>query len=253
MSDIRFVQESYYNNKIPGFQVIKEEVNKETITLLTALLSSKSFQDTISEARETYKFLPLKVGEFIDSKTIKEFKEGILKDEYDTVIGLLNEFDLWDFLREHVFLLLVFNMFPELDLDIFPDIFYIENNADAQEFSEMSEEEQFRITGLFFTHQFSKNELINWINDNWKHIEKMNRDYLPKSPIIRDKLKNVMLIDEIYELYKAGNTPAQISIILCDRYPNHKYVSDYAWINNKIRIYRKRIKKYSKRFKTLPI
>jgi len=247
LSDISFVEETYLNSLIPGFKKINKPNNESTL-LVSALISSKSFQETISYLREDTS-LPYKTPEEIELSAINDLKIGY-SDELESIRGLVNEFDLWDGLTKSVFMILTINCFPQLDLDQFPEIYYHKHNAEISEYLKISEEECFRLSGITFGHIVSKNELIEWIDKNWKEIEKGNREYLPTSPILKDKLKNIALIDEIYQLYRDGVKQNKIIDILSDKYPDRDAVG-YDWINNKLNIYKKRVEKYSKKFVSL--
>lgn len=247
LGDISFVKETYLVPLSLGYKKIAK-VNKESISLVSALLSSKSFQETISYLREETPF-PFKTPEHFELSTINDLESSYF-DELESIRGLMNEFDLWDGLAKSVFMILTINCFPELNLDQFPEIYYHKHNAEIYEYLATSEEEYFRLSGITFGHQITKNGLIEWINNNWKEIEKGNREYLPTSPILKDKLKNIALIDEIYQLYKDGVNQNKIIDILSDKYPERDAVG-YDWINNKLSIYRKRVEKYSKKFVSL--
>jgi hypothetical protein len=248
LTDITFVK-PVIEGILPDIIFVYKKVsrpNKETITLITALLNSLNFQKFITDMREESVYY----GE-PKSWVVADINHDIhqfFASDRDFVIGLLMDYDLWDGLTDSIMMLIRYDIFPVLDISKFPDIRYFPDNAEIGEYMQYTQENHQKLTGITFSHIVSKTEFIEWVNMNWDEIEKWNSRYLLQSPILKDKLQDIKLIDQVFQMYKDGLSAKQISVKLSDKYPSHKYIGDYAWVSNKILHYKERIAKYSKRF-----
>ena len=250
LSDITFVRVSVEGNP-PDLTVLYKRIsrpNKPTLSLVTALLNSDNFQQFAKDMREEGSYFG-KPDSWLVSEIIYTLDTFFAKDR-EFIIGLLMEYDLWDGLAESILMLIVYDVFPEINPKLFPDIGYFGDNLELSEQLKEHEEKLQKLTGITFSHIVSKTEFMAWVNKNWKYIEKRNSEYLLQSPVLKDKIANLALIDQIYQLHEKGKTALQISKSLSSKYPKHPYVSDYAWVTNKIVRYKERIAKFKKRFKT---
>jgi len=243
LDDISFVEETFIDSLTPGFKKINNP-NDESISVVIALLGSSSFQEYIALLRHESN-LPLKFSDQISISEIKKLEE-CYSDEYKTIQGLIFDFNLWTELERSAFMILALNIFPQLDMDKFPDISYHSNNAEVSEYLKISKDDEFPLTAITFGQAVSKNEFIDWINKNWKEIEKGNTKYLPKAQILKDKFKDIQLVDEIYQMTKNGNNIEKICDQLSIKYPEYLDKLSYDWVNNKMTRYKAKLSKYSK-------
>jgi len=191
--------------------------------------------------------LPHKFFNQISISEIKKLEERY-SEEFETIQGLISDFDLWNDLERSAFMILALNIFPQIDLDKFPDISYHSNNAEIFEYLNISNDEEFPLTAITFGQAVSKNELVAWINKNWKEIEQGNTKYLPKIQILKDKFKNIQLIGRNYQMTQNGESMEKICDQLSVKYPEYLEKLSYDWVNNKMTRYKAKLSKYSKMF-----
>jgi hypothetical protein len=219
--------------------------NNATISLLTALIGSPDFKTFVDNMRDEGAF-PI----VLESLRLEEIEYSRKSFDSDLIFihGMLAEGELWDGLALGIQYLIMYNIFPQLDPNDFPDISFLPTNADFARFANDYSSDPMRVSGVVFSHRVTKNELTEWINRNWEEIEAGFDDYLPESPILRDKHSNIALLDEIYQRHNAGDSIRKICDELTSKYPDHPNLGDYAWVNNKIARYKDRISKYSSKF-----
>ncbi|KKQ48874.1 MAG: hypothetical protein US68_C0022G0004 [Candidatus Shapirobacteria bacterium GW2011_GWE1_38_10] len=244
LSEITFVER--IENPIDNENLYIEVKNptEESIILVTALLSSHSFQTIISK-------LGKKCGKSHDPKrAISEKEVRILEKRYSEeniiISRIINEYGLGEELVLSVFLLITFKCFIDLNSRYYSPIWFFRYLDDLEKY-EMSD---YKIDPpcISIKYKCSKNEFITYIQNNWERINESLKK-LPTSPILKDKFKEIGLIDEIYQLYEEGITVDDICDRLSQKYPDHPHISGYAWVNNKLSRYKERMKMYSNIFK----
>lgn len=243
LSEITFVEERRNSLNYQTEYIKVEKPSEESISLVTALLASLSFQVIFSALINNFS-LTHKPEQILTEDDI-EFLEEKFPDEVKTICRVLREFGLGVELEKSLFLLITFKLFINLDPERFLSIGFCPQSRGEEEMGYMNQ--NIEAPYIFIRHKISINQLVTWINEN-KAILNESLETLPKSPILKDKLLNIALIDEIYELFLEGQTTKMISDYLVGKYPDHPYVSGYEWINNKIQIFKKRNIKYSKEF-----
>ena len=90
---------------------------------------------------------------------------------------------------------------------------------------------------LVISRKMSVSKLKQWITNNKESLEK-ELDQLPES--FEHGTEEITLTFEMYELHEQGKKPKEISAQLSDKYPDHDYIYDEAWISNKLSRYKKR-------------
>lgn len=219
--------------------------SKESIILVTALMSSPSFQSIFTK-------LSKKCGRSHDAKrAIPEKEVWSLKNKHPEEIKIITivirEYGLGEELVLSVFLLITYKCFIDLNSIYYSPIWFYRHLDDYEKF----EEPDYKVDPpcLSIKYNCSKNELITYIHSNWERINESIK-ILPQSPILKDKFKEIGLIDEIYQLYEEGISVDDICERLSQKYPDHPHISGYAWVNNKLARYKERMKMYSSLFKS---
>lgn len=232
-----------------------EQPSTNTITFLHTLFENEYFQNLYIYLRE--ECITQQVGvEYliydIDKETedINELEENIhvhfdqlskVYDFYKLNKGDINEivytFDLPTSMSYNFFLLLAFNAFIDLTEPEYPEILWLEQPTQVLDQYKDAEENEYNFSAITFKHQVTKQQLKNWIDQNWHYIEK-EMAYLPQNPLFDSRIHDIKLVSRVYDLHKQGRNNTEIIETLLNEVTESDYdslvdkITD-DWINNK--------------------
>lgn len=107
--------------------------------------------------------------------------------------------------------------------------------------STLSNFESEEISSILIPFQTSKEELHQWVDDNWHNIQK-NGEKLPEFTPSYIPI-NLSIGQEIFQLRNKKKTFEEISIELSEKYPEDERLADY----NQVKIIFHRFKEYSEK------
>lgn len=246
LSDIVIIKKCF-----PKKIILQTAPNKYTINFLTSILTNKDFQDFRDEMIEEYRILSV---DKIDFKDFKDCYHPNLKEIYKwsegDIKGYLCGCTLPYVKPFYFFLLIFFNTFVEIPNS--PKIKYCDTPDKISKTININREEEYQNIGaIVLYHETTQRELILWIKKNWKKIEKSMDQWLPVSPLNKDKIKNLQIMEEISKLRENGKTMDEISGILTDKYPENNSVKGTEWVNTNLIRYQTRIDKYKDKYKDI--
>lgn len=233
-----------YKQGFPVIKKIEKDPNQLTISFLTSFIHTPTFKKLRKELLdEINKEINLNKALYKEIKALYRFVRPIL-DSYVSLLNLPNNFSM------NLFLLVYANSFIDLQEEAYSTVFYINNPAELSKIIEDSEENEFQVGTLVFWQKLSKQQLINWLSENYneKVLPSMD-DTLPSLPFYFDKFRDLEISDFIYSLEKDGSSTSQIIGSLEKEFPDKEEYLHYSWVLNKLNKYKLRIKKYSKLYK----
>jgi len=226
-------------------QLVYSEIKNPTpatLSLVTLLLNDQRFTDEIKYLRETY------VGNAPYPYTILNDHSNGYLDLYsfikDDLKGLTVQYNLPQIYVFRFFVFMLCNAFINITDEEKQDFIYLSDTSEISHYIRNIEEDEDRTGAIMIGSHCTKEDLIDWLNENWTDIDNRMKDMLPGYPRGGKLYKNITIAQQIHELHAEGKTYKQISDILSIKYPDNDTVYDPAWVKTTLSRYKKRNKAF---------